>query len=44
MGSRDGFGLTAQVVVYTDHWSGLALVRRILLRMKSWMNYVTALN
>ncbi|WP_063692775.1 HlyD family secretion protein [Bradyrhizobium stylosanthis] len=37
-------GSTAQVAVYTDHWSELALVRRILLRMKSWMNYVTAMN
>ncbi|PPQ18928.1 HlyD family secretion protein [Bradyrhizobium sp. AC87j1] len=37
-------GSTAQVAVYTDHWSELALVRRILLRMKSWMNYVTTMN
>lgn len=34
-------GSTAQVAVYTDHWREVALVRRILLRMKSWMNYVT---
>jgi hypothetical protein len=33
-------GSTAQVAVYTDHWREVALVRRILLRMKSW-NYVT---
>ena len=37
-------GSTAQVAVYTDHWSELAVVRKILLRMKSWMNYVTAMN
>lgn len=33
-------GATAQVAVYTEHWRPVAIVRRILLRMKSWMNYV----
>jgi len=33
-------GATAQVAVYSDHWRPLAAIRRILLRMKSWMNYV----
>jgi len=31
---------TAQVAVYSDHWMPVAAIRRILLRMKSWMNYV----
>jgi multidrug resistance efflux pump len=33
-------GATAQVAVYSDHWRGVAVIRRILLRMKSWMNCV----
>lgn len=33
-------GATAQVAIYSDHWGGVAVIRRILLRMKSWMNYV----
>jgi multidrug resistance efflux pump len=33
-------GATAQVAVYSDHWRAVAIIRRILLRMKSWMNYV----
>lgn len=33
-------GATAQVAVYTEHWQAVAIVRRILLRMKAWMNYV----
>jgi hypothetical protein len=33
-------GAVAQVAVYSDHWQPIAVVRRILLRMKSWMNYV----
>jgi hypothetical protein len=33
-------GTTAQVAVYSDHWRPVAAIRRILLRMKSWMNYV----
>jgi multidrug resistance efflux pump len=33
-------GAVAQVAVYTDHWEVFALIRKILLRMKSWMNYV----
>lgn len=33
-------GATAQVAVYSDHWRAVAVIRRILLRMKSWMNYV----
>jgi multidrug resistance efflux pump len=33
-------GTTAQVAVYSDHWKPVAAIRRILLRMKSWLNYV----
>lgn len=33
-------GAVAQVAVYSEHWQPIAIVRRILLRMKSWMNYV----
>lgn len=33
-------GTTAQVAVYSDHWRPVAAIRRILLRMKSWLNYV----
>jgi hypothetical protein len=33
-------GATAQVAVYSDHWRPVAVIRRILLRMKSWTNYV----
>ncbi len=33
-------GSTAQVAVYTEHWRAVAIIRRILLRMKAWMNYV----
>jgi multidrug resistance efflux pump len=33
-------GATADVAVYTDHAKPLALLRRILLRMKSWLNFV----
>jgi multidrug resistance efflux pump len=33
-------GSEAQVAVYTDHIAELALLRKILLRMMSWKNYV----
>jgi hypothetical protein len=33
-------GASAQVAVYSDHWQAVAIVRRILLRMKSWLNYI----
>ena len=33
-------GSVAQVAVYTDHWRPVAVIRRLLLRMKSWANYV----
>ena len=33
-------GAKAQVAIYTEHWHHLALLRKILLRMRSWQNYV----
>ena len=33
-------GSTAQVAIYTQHIHDLSLLRKILLRMKSWQNYV----
>jgi multidrug resistance efflux pump len=33
-------GSVAQVAIYTKHWEHLSLLRKILLRMRSWENYV----
>jgi hypothetical protein len=33
-------GATAQVAVYSEYMAPVGLIRRILLRMKAWMNYV----
>jgi multidrug resistance efflux pump len=33
-------GSTAQVAIYTEHVPAVAIIRRILLRMKAWLNYV----
>ncbi len=33
-------GSRAQIAVYSDHWTHLAVMRRILLRMSSWQNYL----
>ncbi len=33
-------GSTAQVAIYTKHWHHLSTIRKILLRMRSWENYV----
>lgn len=33
-------GSAAQVAVYTEHWHHVAIMRRILLRMISWQNYL----
>jgi multidrug resistance efflux pump len=33
-------GAAAQVALYTEHWHHLALLRKILLRMRSWQNYI----
>ena len=33
-------GSAAQVAVYTPYWHHFAIIRRILLRMRSWQNYI----
>jgi multidrug resistance efflux pump len=33
-------GSAAQVAVYTPYWHHFAIIRRVLLRMRSWQNYV----
>ena len=33
-------GAAAQVAIYTEHWEGVSLLRKILLRMRSWENYI----
>jgi multidrug resistance efflux pump len=33
-------GAAAQVAIYTNHWHHVSLIRKILLRMRSWQNYV----
>jgi multidrug resistance efflux pump len=33
-------GAAAQVAVYTEHWHHVSLLRKILLRMRSWQNYI----
>jgi multidrug resistance efflux pump len=33
-------GATAQVAIYSEHWHHLSLLRKILLRMRSWQNFV----
>lgn len=33
-------GSTGQVAVYSDHLQSVAIVRRVLLRMKSWTNFI----
>jgi multidrug resistance efflux pump len=33
-------GAAAQVAIYTQHWHHVSLLRKILLRMRSWENYV----
>jgi multidrug resistance efflux pump len=33
-------GSTAQVAIYTEHWHHVSLLRKILLRMRSWQNYI----
>jgi hypothetical protein len=29
-----------QVAIYTEHWEHVSLLRKILLRMRGWENYV----
>jgi hypothetical protein len=33
-------GAAGQVAIYTEHWHHVSVLRKILLRMRSWENYV----
>jgi len=33
-------GSSAQVAIYTEHFKHLDIIRKVLLRMKSWMNFI----
>jgi hypothetical protein len=33
-------GSAGEVAIYTEHFHELSLLRKILLRMRSWQNYV----
>jgi hypothetical protein len=33
-------GAAAQVAIYTHHWHHVSMIRKILLRMRSWQNYL----
>jgi multidrug resistance efflux pump len=33
-------GSTAQVAIYTEHFKHLDIIRKVLLRMKSWTNFI----
>lgn len=33
-------GVTAEVAIYTAHWTEVALIRKILLRIRSWENFL----
>ena len=33
-------GVSAQVAIYTDHFGHLSVMRKVLLRMTSWMHYL----
>ena len=33
-------GSTGNVAIYTDHMKHLSILRKVLLRMKSWMNFI----
>ncbi|NRB22759.1 HlyD family secretion protein [Shewanella sp.] len=39
---RDRFpaGVAGQVAIYTDHFSHVAIMRKVLFRMQGWLNYV----
>jgi len=37
-------GAYAQSAIYTEHVHHLAVLRKILLRMSSWMNYIFPLH
>ncbi len=33
-------GISAQVAIYSDHFAHLSVMRKVLLRMTSWMHYL----
>src|SRR5262245_21351428 len=33
-------GAAAQVAIYTEHWHYVSMIRKILLRIRSWQNYI----
>jgi hypothetical protein len=33
-------GAAAQVAIYTDHFHHVSVLRKVLLRMRSWQNYL----
>ena len=33
-------GSTGQAAIYTEHMHHLSVMRKVLLRMKSWLNYL----
>ncbi len=39
---RDKFpaGVSGQAAIYTDHFSHVAVMRKVLLRMQGWLNYL----
>ena len=39
-GYRIPLGAAGQVAIYTEHWHHVSLLRKILLRMRSWQNYI----
>ena len=39
-GYKIPLGAAAQVAIYTEYWHHVSLLRQILLRMRSWQNYI----
>jgi hypothetical protein len=33
-------GISAEMAIYTEHFHHVAVMRKVLLRMASWLNYV----
>jgi multidrug efflux pump subunit AcrA (membrane-fusion protein) len=33
-------GAAAQIAIYTEYWHHVSMIRKILLRMRSWQNYI----
>src|SRR5262249_28675254 len=39
-GGQIPLGVAAHVSIYTDYWQHVSLIRKMLLRMRSWQNYI----